>query len=118
MIERIAWGLLGLIHALPALALVRPALLTRLYGVAAGETAFTLLHHRAALFLVIVVICGWAMVDPAVRRLAVAAVAVSMISFLAIYVMAGRPPALRSIALADLVGLAPLALVTWSALRR
>ena len=117
MIERIAWGSLGLIHAVPALALVRPALLTRLYGVAAGETAFTLLHHRAALFLVIVMICGWAMVDPAVRRLAVAAVAVSMISFLVIYIMAGRPPALRSIALADLAGLPPLALVAWFAAR-
>ena len=117
MIERIAWGLLGLIHVLPALALFRPALLTRLYGVAAGETAFTLLHHRAALFLVIVLICGWAIVDPAVRRLAVVAVAISMISFLLLYAMAGRPAALRSIAVADLIGLAPLAVVAWFAWR-
>ena len=30
---RLAWFLLALIHALPAIALVRPALLTSLYGV-------------------------------------------------------------------------------------
>ena len=117
MLERVAWGLLGLIHALPALALFRPTLLTRLYGVAPGETAFTLLHHRAALFLVVVAICGWATFEPDIRRLAVVAVTISMVSFLALYAMAGRPAALRSIAIADLIGLIPLAVVAWSAFR-
>ena len=115
MIERIAWALLLAVHAIPALALFRPALLTRLYGVAAGETSFVLLHHRAALFVVVALVCGWAIADPAVRRLAVAAVGFSMVSFLWLYAGAGRPAALRGIAVADLAGLLPLAVVAWRA---
>ena len=64
MIERICWGLLAAIHAVPALAAFQPALLTRLYGVEQGESSFILLQHRAALFLVIVIVCGWAITSP------------------------------------------------------
>ncbi|MBU6165437.1 MAG: hypothetical protein KGQ52_04825 [Alphaproteobacteria bacterium] len=113
MIERLAWAALALIHALPALALFNPALISRLYGVAPGDGAFLLLHHRAALFLCVVILCVWAAVDPGVRRAASVVVAVSMLSFLILWQGAGRPPALRSIAIADLVGLLPLALATW-----
>ena len=44
---RLAWILLALIHALPAIALVRPSLLTTLYGVEPQAPAFILLWHRA-----------------------------------------------------------------------
>lgn len=114
MIERIRWGLLAAIHAVPALAAFRPALLTRLYGVDQGESSFILLQHRAALFLVVMIVCGWAAVAPAVRPLAVAA-AISMISFLLLFHAAGMPPALRTIAIADWIGLAPLLYVVWRA---
>jgi hypothetical protein len=106
---------LALIHATPALALFRPALLTRLYGAAPGETGFVLLQHRAALFLLVVIIAVWAAVDPAVQRLAVAAVSVSMVSFLVLFAWAGRPRVLRPIAVADMIGLVPLAVVFWGA---
>lgn len=107
--------MLAVIHLLPAVALARPALLTRLYGVAPGDGAFLLLHHRAALFLCVLIVCVWAAADPSVRRLGSVVAAVSMMSFLMLWLGAGRPPALRTIAIADLVGLAPLALVSWRA---
>jgi hypothetical protein len=117
MIVALCWALLALIHALPALALLRPALITRLYGVAPGSETFLLLHHRAALFLVVVILCLWAMLRPEVRGLAAVAVAVSMVSFLLLWRAAGSPVALRSIALADLIGLLPLAIVALAAVR-
>lgn len=115
MLERICWGVLALIHALPALAVIRPSLLTRLYGVAPHGDVFILLHHRAALFGVIVLSCAWALVDADVRRLATVAAALSMIGFLLIYATAGAPWSLRQIAVADLVSLPALAYVGWRA---
>ena len=112
-----AWVLLALIHATPALAFFRPAQLDSLYSIDADSPIFSLMHHRAALFLVIVVLCIWAALDPAVRRLAAVCVGISMIAFLAIYWRAGQPAALKTIAMVDLVGLLPLALVTWNAFR-
>ena len=63
---RLAWLLLALIHVLPAIALVRPALLTKLYGVELASPVYTLLWHRAALFVVILLICCWAAIRPEV----------------------------------------------------
>ena len=117
MIERVLWGLLALLHGVPALATVRPALITRLYGVEPGGDTFALLHHRAALFAVVLVVSIWAIFDPAVRRLASVAVALSMLSFLAIYFTAGAPSSLRSIAVADMIGLPVLLSATWLAWR-
>ena len=115
MIEAVAWIVLALIHATPAFALFQPALLTRLYGVEQGTPLFLFMQHRAALFLAVVVICLWSIVDPGARRLAVVAVAISMVAFLAIYVKAGMPNALQSIALADAVGIPFLAFAAWRA---
>ena len=114
---RLAWFLLALIHALPAIALVRPALLTSLYGVEPMSPAYTLLWHRAALFAVVLLICCWAAFCPEVRRLAAVAVAISMIGFLVIYWVQGMPSNLRTIAIADLIGLPALAFVAWNAFR-
>ena len=115
MIDRIAWGVLALIHLMPAVALLAPGLIGRLYGVDAANPIFPLLHHRAALFAVILLICLWAAVDPNVRRLAVVATGLSMLSFLVIYWTSGQPETLRTIAIADLVGLPFLAIATWRA---
>lgn len=117
MIIRACWIVLALIHALPALALFRPALLTQLYGVEAGSTVHLLLHHRAALFLVIVVVCLFAIFRPETRQLATVALAVTMLAFLALYAGAGSPPALRTIAIADLAGLPFVAYAGWQAFR-
>ncbi|OSZ72417.1 hypothetical protein CAP39_03490 [Sphingomonas sp. IBVSS1] len=115
MIERAAWAVLALIHALPALALFNPGLISRLYGVAPGDGAFLLLHHRAALFLGVLILCLWAAAVPGVRQAASVVVAVSMLSFLWLWQGAGRPAALNSIAIADLIGLPALAWVMWRA---
>jgi hypothetical protein len=114
---RLAWLLLALIQALPAIALVRPSLLTTLYGVKPEEPAFALLWHRAALFAVILLICCWAAFRPEVRQLAVVAVTISMAGFLIIYGVQGAPATLRAIAIADLAGLPLLVFVAWNAFR-
>ena len=115
MIERLAWGLLALVHATPALALFAPSLLTRLYNIQSGDPLFLLMHHRAALFLAVVVTCIWCALDPTPRRLGVVVVAISVLSFLALYFANGSPPLLKQIAVADLIGLPALAYVAWKA---
>ena len=115
MIERIAWGVLALVHLTPALALFAPALLTRLYGIKSGDPLFLLMHHRAALFLAVMLACIWCALDPTPRRLGVVLVAISMLSFLALYFANGSPPALKQIAVADLIGLPALLYVCWKA---
>lgn len=115
MLDRLAWLLLALLHLSPAMALVRPAIIETLYGVAPESAAFPLVRHRAALFLAIVAICVWAMADPGVRRLASVACAMSMLSFLLLYRMAGAPRALRTVAMADLLFVPILALASWRA---
>ncbi len=117
MIAVVCWAVLGLVHLLPAIALFRPSLIGALYGVDPGSATFLLLHHRAALFLVVLVVCIWAALRPEVRQLASVAVAISMVSFLWLYAAAGQPPALRQIAIADLVGLPFLAVAAWLAFR-
>jgi len=115
VIAALCWGLLGLVHAMPALALFQPVLISRMYGVEPGSNVFALMHHRAGLFLVIVVICVWAVLDPAVRQLATIAVGISMGSFVLIWWRSGAPSTLRSIAVADMIGLPVLAYASWQA---
>lgn len=117
MIASLCWVVLGLVHLLPALGLFRPAMIGTLYGVAPGSTTFLLLQHRAALFLLVLVLCLWAVWRPEVRPLASVTVAISMVAFLWLYVGAGMPPALRQIAIVDLAGLPFLAVAAWQAFR-
>lgn len=114
---QLCWALLALIHIMPALALFRPALLTTMYGVDAGGATYLLLHHRAALFLGVVVLCIWASFDAGARSVAVVVTAISMIGFLLLYGQGGSPPALRTIAVVDMIGLVPLAVVAWAAIK-
>ena len=117
MLQPILWLLLAGIHAMPALALFRPATLTALYGIAPENPLFLLMQHRAALFLAVFAACVFAAFVPEGRRLAVVIVAISMVSFLALYWMAGSPPPLKRIAMVDLAGLPVLAGVAWMAFR-
>ncbi len=116
MLDRIAWVILGVIHLSPFVAFFVPSLITRLYGVAPDDANFALLQHRAALFGIVVIACIWATFDPSIRKLAAVVAALSMISFLVIYGIHGQPVALRSIAVADMIGLPFLAYVSWKAL--
>jgi hypothetical protein len=111
----IGWLLLALIHASPAAALFAPGLIERLYAMPAVGDIGLLLQHRAALFLAVVGACGIAAFHLPSRKLATVVVAISMLTFLWLYLRGGSPERLRTIFIADLVGLVPLALVTWDA---
>ena len=115
MMLKLAWLILAAIHAVPALATFRPAMVGKLYHVTRDNPLFLLLQHRAALFFVIFLLCVWAAFDPVSRRVASIGVGVSMISFLILYWSAGSPPVLKSIALTDLIGIPFLLFVTWKA---
>jgi hypothetical protein len=115
MLDRLLWLVLAGIHAMPALAFFRPAMMAGMYRVSAEAPLFLLMRHRAALFVVVLVVALWAAVDPATRRLASVAVGFSMLSFLYLWWQAGSPQALRTIAIVDLVGLPALALACWRA---
>jgi hypothetical protein len=115
MIERICWALLALIHFTPASMLFRPAAIGRMYHVDTAGPLAVLLHHRAALFVIVVIACLWAMADPGARRLAAIVVATSMLSFLILYWNAGSPTSLKTIARVDLAGLPFLSFVCWRA---
>jgi len=117
MLQPILWILLAGIHAMPALALFRPATLTSLYGITPDNSLFLLMQHRAALFLAVFVACVFAAFVPEGRRLAVLVVGISMVSFLVLYWQAGAPTQLKTIAIADLAGLPVLAGVAWLAFR-
>ncbi len=117
ILVQLGWGLLALIHLMPAFASVRPALLTQLYGIQAGDAAYLLLQHRAALFVAVLVLCSWSVVSSGPRPAAAVVTAISMVSFLLLYWQAGSPAAFRTIALADLIGLPALVLVGWAAFR-
>ena len=113
--QPISWLILAAIHTMPALALLRPTLITRLYRVEAGSPLFLLFQHRAALFLAILVICVWAAFDPDSRRIASVAVGISMIGFIVLWLGGGAPVALRTIAIIDIIGLPFLAFVAFKA---
>ena len=117
MAAKLSWAILALIHLLPALALVRPSLLTTLYAIDPQSPVYILVWHRAALFAMAVMICIWAIFRPEVRQLASIAIAISMIGFLALYMLNDMPASLRMIAFADLVGLPFLAFAAWNAWR-
>lgn len=118
MLERICYAALALLHLQPALVLLRPGALGTLYGLDARGPLLALLHHRAALFVIVVISCLWAIADPASRRLAVTVIATSMLSFLFVYWHAGSPAELKRIAMADLLGLPFLAFAAWQAFVR
>jgi hypothetical protein len=113
-----AWGLLALIHLAPAAVLFAPASLRKLYGIEPQGDLGVLLTHRGALFLAVVVLCVFGVLDPAARRAASVAVGISVLGFLVVYVRAGFPQgALRTIALVDTIALVPLIVVIVTAWR-
>ena len=112
--QRIAWAFLVALHLLPIVPLFRPALLGKMYGVAPGSVMTPLLQHRAALFLAVAAVCLLALFDPASRRAAALVVGISMGTFLTLYVLHGAPAPLRTIALADVIGLPFLLYVIWT----
>jgi hypothetical protein len=117
-VAKIAWALLALAHAPPALAFFRPSLIERLYGTSPDGELGLLLTHRAALFLAVAAAAVYALLVPDARRLASIMLAISMISFLYLYWRAGMPAgSLRTNALVDLAAIPPLLVAAWLAWR-
>ena len=81
LVVRSGLALLALLHVVPALVFFSPALAERLYDVSAGSKASVLIVHRGALFGIVCLMAIWAVFDPAVRKLAMIALAISMASF-------------------------------------
>ena len=117
MMQPVLWLVLAAIHAIPALALFRPATLTMLYRLQPDNPLFLLMHHRAGLFLAVFAVCLWAAWRPEARQAAGIVAAISMVTFLWLYWRSGAPAPLRTIALVDLAGLPVLAFALWGAFR-
>jgi len=111
MLVTLAWLALVLVHAPPALATFSSKLRQRMYGVEGGGPLDVILTHRGVLFLAVAAVCVLGAFVPSARVGAALVVSISLIGFLATYFLGGAPNRLRTIALADTIALAPLALV-------
>lgn len=114
----ISWVALVLLHLPPAIVLFAPSQMAGLYGEAPQGAVAVMLQHRAALFLCLCIVGVAAVFQPAIRQTAVVVFAISMMSFIVLYGLAGwQSGPLRTIAIADAVGLAPWSVVAISAFR-
>lgn len=110
MLVTLAWLTLMLVHTPPALATFSAKLRQRMYGVEAGGPLGVILVHRGVLFLAVAAVCVFGAFAPSARVAAALVVTISLIGFLAAYLVGGSPKRLRTIALIDTIALAPLAL--------
>jgi len=116
LITKLSWGALALIHLTPSLPIFRPNMIEKLYGADPAGDLGLLMTHRSGLFLAVFVATLFAIFNDEARRLATIVVGISMISFLVLYLQAGLPGGpLQKIAIADAIGIVPLALVIWQA---
>lgn len=110
---------LALIHALPALAVLMPSRLSALYGFQAGDPVMsTLLQHRALLFGILAAALVYAIFRADVRAPVLIGAIVSMGGFLLIAFSRGAGSgALRSIVIADIIGLILAAIAAFTLLK-
>lgn len=118
MLVAAAWLALVLVHTPPALATFSPVLRQRMYGIESSGALDVMLIHRGVLFLAVAAACLLGAFVPAARLSAALVVSISVLGFLAAYVLGGAPEQLRMIALIDTIALAPLALVLFDVWRR
>ena len=116
----LAFAVVGAIHLMPVAPAFVPETLSRLYGIAPSDsTMLVLMRHRALLLALVGILCLWASWAPGVRPAALLAAAINVVGFLGFYALYGNPAgALRTIAIADLVALPPLAFAAWMTLAR
>ena len=119
MILKACFVLLALIHALPAMALFAPSRLSALYGFEAGDGVLTtLLQHRALLFGLLAAALVYAVFHPSVRWPVLIGTILSMGGFIAVAALHGQlDGALKSIVVADIVGLLIAALAAFLLLK-
>jgi hypothetical protein len=111
----LAFAVVGAIHLMPVAPVFVPETLSRLYGIAPDDsTLLVLMRHRALLLALVGLLCLWASWWAPVRPAALLAAAINVLGFLSFYALYGNPAgALRTIAIADLVALPPLAYAAW-----
>ena len=116
----LAFAVVGAIHLMPVAPVFLPETLSRLYGIAPTDsTLLVLMRHRALLLALVGILCLWASWAPGVRPAALLAAAINIVGFLGFYAFYGNPAgALRTIAIADLIALPPLAFAAWTTLAR
>jgi hypothetical protein len=116
----LAFAVVGAIHLMPIAPVFVPETLSRLYGITPTDsTMLVLMRHRALLLALVGILCLWASWAPGVRPAALLAAAINVVGFLGFYALYGNPAgALRTIAIADLVALPPLAFAAWITLAR
>ena len=116
----LAFAVVGAIHLMPVAPVFVPETLSRLYGIAPADTALlVLMRHRALLLALVGILCLWASWAAPVRPAALLAATINVVGFLGFYTLYGNPAgALRTIALADLIALPPLAFAAWTTLGR
>ena len=116
----LAFAIVGAIHLMPIAPVFVPETLSRLYGIAPTDsTMLVLMRHRALLLALVGILCLWASWAPGVRSAALLAAAFNVVGFLGFYALYGNPAgALRTIAIADLVAVPPLAFAAWMTLAR
>ena len=116
----LAFAIVGAIHLMPVAPVFLPETLQRLYGIAPTDTTMlVLMRHRALLLALVGILCLWACWWMPARPAALLAAAINVVGFLGFYALYGNPAgALRTIAIADLVALPPLAFAAWTTLGR
>jgi hypothetical protein len=116
----LAFAVVGAIHLMPVAPVFVPETLSRLYGIAPSDsTLLVLMRHRALLLALVGILCLWASWAPGVRPAALLAAAINVVGFLGFYALYGNPAgALRTIAIADLIAVPPLAFAAWMTLAR
>ena len=116
----LAFAVVGAIHLMPVAPVFVPETMSRLYGIAPTDsTMLVLMRHRALLLALVGILCLWASWAPGVRPAALLAAAINVVGFLGFYALYGNPAgALRTIAIADLIALPPLAFAAWMTLAR
>ena len=116
----LAFAVVGAIHLMPVAPVFVPETLSRLYGIAPDDsTLLVLMRHRALLLALVGLLCLWASCWAPVRPAALLAAAINVLGFLGFYALYGNPAgALRTIAIADLTALPPLAYAAWVTLLR
>ena len=116
----LAFAVVGAIHLMPVAPVFVPETLSRLYGIAPSDsTLLVLMRHRALLLALVGILCLWASWAPAIRPAALLGASINVVGFLGFYALYGNPAgALRTIAIADLIALPPLAFAAWATLAR
>ena len=107
------------IHGVPALSVLAPKKMSKLYGIAADQdVVMALLHHRAVFFVLVAAACIYAAHTPSARWPVLIGTTMSMASFILIAISRGQLTGpLSKIAIVDGIGLIIAAIIAVILLR-